>query len=79
MLYIWKVERTDGWGYDSYSAAIVVARTEVEARQIQPSEYGWGSTDVHNLDSLKVKKLGTVTRGSDIKAGAVVLASFNAG
>jgi hypothetical protein len=78
MLYLWKIERTGSWGYDEYDAAVVVARTEDEARQVHPAgdfENGW----VNNLESLKVTKLGTVARGSDLKAGAVVLASFNAG
>ena len=86
MLYIWKVERTDSVWYDQYDAIVVVARTEDEARQIHPYGDGWKVDDSDRYGSwsvkpetLKVTKLGTATRGSDIKAGAVVLASFNAG
>ena len=77
MLYIWKVERTDGWGHDDYSAHICVARTEAEALKILPWEYGWGSSG--EPEGLKATKLGTVASGSGLKAGTVLLASFHAG
>ena len=77
MLYIWKVERTDGYGYDDYSAIICVARTEEEALKVRPWEYGWGSSG--EPEGLKATKLGTVARGSDLKEGTVLLASYHAG
>ena len=86
MLYLWKVERTDSVWYDQYDAIIVVARTEADARQIHPYGDGQKVDDSDRFgswsikpESLKVTKLGTVARDSGLKAGAVVLASYNAG
>ena len=39
-LYLWKIERTDTAGYDEYSDAIVVAKTEQDARLIHPDGNG---------------------------------------
>jgi hypothetical protein len=74
-LYIWKVERTDRYSYDDYTAFVCTASTEAEAMNVQPSDYGWGSSGVPS--GLKVTKLGVATKG--LAAGAVLLASFRAG
>ena len=73
MLYIWKVERTDDWGYDEYSDAIVVAKTEADAIAIGPDEFH----DWYSTEPLKVTKVGKPVRG--IPAGTILCASYHAG
>ncbi len=79
MLYIWKIERTDDWGHDEYSAAIVVASTEGEARRIHPNPDLGGSVSwvAYPDKQLKVTKMGTAAKG--LAAGIVLLASYHAG
>ena len=87
-LYLWKIERTDTVDYDEYSAAVVVAKTEAEARMIHPGNHGgysWyemteeggGTSWPRKPEELKVTKLGTAAPG--LTAGTVVVASFRAG
>lgn len=37
--YLYKIERTDQWGYDEYDAAVVVARNKESARRIHPQNF----------------------------------------
>lgn len=80
-LYLWKIERTDNWGYDEYSDAVVVARTEADARMIHPGgeerDWEWTSSWPVKPEELKVTKVGTAA--PELTAGTVVVASFHAG
>jgi hypothetical protein len=75
---LWKLTRTDKWGYDDFDSAIVAANTEQEARSITPDgdpfddDTCWASAP----ERVLVERLGTAKKGT--QAG-VVLASFNAG
>lgn len=82
-LYLWKIERVDNVGYDEYDSAVVVARNEADARMIRPSGekneydkvwkwYGWAAPE-----TIKVTKVGTAA--PELKAGEVIVASYNAG
>ncbi len=37
---IYKIERTDTWGYDDYDSAVVVAATAKDARETYPNGIG---------------------------------------
>lgn len=79
LLYIWKLTRTDKWTYDDYDSCIVAAYTEADARQVTPqADDMYGVAWPEDVSTLTVQKLGVVT-DVDIKAGDVLLASFNAG
>ncbi len=86
-LYLWHIEWVEGHGYDEYSDAVVVARTEADARLIHPDGSGkppekwiepggWGEWRV-KPEQLKVVKVGTAA--PHLKAGEVVVASYHAG
>lgn len=89
MLYLWKISQDENSYYDTYDSAVVVAETEEEARKIHPSEYqdntghwpdryggDWATTG----ENVMVEKLCPLHDPPDhLKAGTVILASFNAG
>lgn len=81
---IYKVERTDDWGYDDYDSFVAVAANEDEARALHPADdekwppnmkgfCGWVSPD--KIDTLVVTRIGTAAEN----VTSIVLASFNAG
>ena len=80
---LWKISQMDNDSYDTYDRAIVVAATEEEARVILPDEHvKWGKDDeysswAHSSEKVMVEYIGEAA--SHLKAGTVVLASFNAG
>ncbi len=82
-LYLWVIERRSSVGYDEYDSAVVVARNEKDARQIHPSGnknerhdvWGWGGWAAP--DEINVTKVGTAA--PELKAGTVIVASYNAG
>jgi hypothetical protein len=71
---IYLVERTDNWGYDNYTAMVVIAKNPKEAKEytIKTHEISFGWTIAKNL---KVKLVGT----SKAKRQKIILESFNAG
>jgi hypothetical protein len=88
MLYLWKITQSENLGYDTYDSAVVVAETEEQARKVHPSEYGeadrdgkwpaaygWAST----WKNVSAERLAPLPAESEYKAGAVIVASFNAG
>lgn len=75
---IYLLSQTENTVYDAYSKAVVIAKDEASARNINPGwrgkwEYGdWASCP----ENVNVKLLGEASEGS---AEGVVIASFNAG
>ena len=68
-------------GYDTYDSAVVVAKTEEQARNIHPSGYSTETfpdypTWVRDTNLVTVELIGYTTTLAD---GDVVCASFNAG
>jgi hypothetical protein len=74
---LWKIRRTDRFGYDDYDAIVVAAETEEEALQIQPDGscpepedeffYPWSI-------SLSIEYLGEAK--PELPSG-LILSSFN--
>lgn len=84
-LLLWLVQRTDDVDYDEYRGAVVVARTEDDARVIHPDgegsapetwKQGWSGWPVAPAD-LTVTLIGTA--GPSLEAGTVVCSDFKAG
>jgi len=89
-MYLFKLGRTDDWGYDEYGSMVVAAKDEQEARLMSPDgdhwidgewkfkdrdgDYRWSTSTWCNPNDLKVEFIGT----THLPKG-VVLASFNAG
>lgn len=84
-LFLWKIERRGGLGYDEYVAAVVVALTADDARLIHPNGKGTPPAEWNAEFSqwpvkpkqLKVTKIGTAA--PKLKAGDVVLSDFQNG
>jgi hypothetical protein len=88
---LFKLTRTDKWGYDDYDEIVVAAPDEASARRISPNDHHvwsdeqncWLSNDepvtynswCERIDTLRVKELGTA---NSLEPG-LILASFNAG
>lgn len=72
---IYKVERTDGVGYDEYDSFVVVAETEEEALNTSPSDYVASGSWPVTIRDLNVTLLGRFIGN----VRGVILASFNAG
>lgn len=88
---LWKISRNDRIRYDEYDSAVVVAKTEEDARLIHPNEMAewsgrnwtrlsvgeqvWTCEDWAPPHTLSVEYLGTTDRA----ISGVILASFNAG
>lgn len=81
---IYLISRTDSYGYDEYSDAVVVAKSEEEARKIHPSDLvegdSWTAEENYGSwispDKVEVTLIGKATKG--IGKG-IVCASFHAG
>jgi len=91
-LNVYLITRADGWGYEAYDSAVVIAKDEIEARSIHPSgcvryiEGQWAESDGYVLgfhgwchhNAVRVKLI-TAYAGTEFKAGDVICASYNAG
>lgn len=74
----------DGWDYDQYSNAVVVAKSEEDARKVHPhGPDGWDAKSIYSTWCKKPEDVTTVTyvgeASSDLNEGDVVCASFHAG
>ena len=80
---LWKLTQDQRRGYDTFDSCIVAATTEEEAKLVHPYYYMWGDScwnrDVWASDPEYVKAEPIGVAKPSIKAGTVVLASFNAG
>lgn len=91
-LKIFKVWQNKNTGYDKYNSFVVVAENAEQARKFAPDGYHVDSKGVPwyeqdylvvfgnwaiKLDDVLVKEIGIVTDDS-LKAGDVIVASFNA-
>ena len=70
---LWLVYRTDSIYCDEYDSAVVVANTEVEAKEYCEQDFDEGWTNAKNI---KVEYLGEAKCG--LQEG-IICASFNAG
>lgn len=85
-MYLFRVSRNDGCGYDEYDSFVAIAENENEALEMNPkdgSKFDFDSAKLSDIYEWPVKKtdltvtlLGIAVEGSTI---GVVLASFNAG
>jgi hypothetical protein len=76
---LWRIYQDVNSGYDTYDSAIVVAPDEDAARLVNP-DGKWGrnfSAWAPSPDNVGVVCIGQAS--PELEAGAVVLASFNAG
>lgn len=67
--------------YDTFDSVVVAAKSEDEARNINPSCNGWGKQMLYTgwcarPDQVEVKLIGKAVKGTE---AGVILASFNAG
>ena len=92
---IYKVERTDGGGYDTYDSFICFANSAEEARYINPDEYyiwkdgGWcfvyadgamkREKNYSWTEDPKTLKVWELDRSPTDGKPTVILASYNAG
>ena len=77
MLKLWLISQNEHVGLDSYDSAVVAAKTEEEARLINPDgEWKLYSAWCSSPDKVHVEYLGIATEG--VEPG-IVLSSFNAG
>jgi hypothetical protein len=68
----------NGYSWDQYIGAVVVAESEEEARKIHPGFGEWGDTWCERPEDVTlVTYIGEAA--SDFKRGDVVLSSFHAG
>jgi len=84
-LFLYRISQDVNNGYDTYDSAIVVAKSEEEARKIYPN-IGYISNKKYDFNyfgdwadtpsQVTVEKIGTATGLQD---GEVVCSSFNAG
>lgn len=91
---LWKIHQSENNDYDTYDSAVVVAETEDDAKLIHPSEHlSWNfenmrwqysndqSEGYHGVwttpDKIRVDYIGEAS--DELKAGEVIVASFNAG
>ena len=78
---LWKIYQDVCNGYDTYDAAVVVAATIEEARAIHPGGTEW-TTAFYSTWASDPQQVGAICIGEaneTMKAGTVVVASFNAG
>ncbi len=80
-IFLWKIEQNVNNDWDTYSDAVVVAKSAVKARNIHPSgnsfkdeifEHTW--TEPKNVTATKIG-----IADPSVKEGTVVCASFHAG
>ena len=74
---IYLLTQTDNGGYDTYDSCVVIAASEREAKNIDPSGEGW-SSEFSSWASSPDKVEASLIGVSDLPEG-VVLTSFNAG
>ena len=76
---IYLVERTDGVGYDEYCGMVVIAKDDIIARSMNPSD---NSTDrdawvkIEDIHTLNVTLVG---KALPYAKQSVILTDFNAG
>ena len=76
-LKLWLISQEENTEWDTYDSAVVAARTEEEARLINPGGDWELSIDwCSSPDKVHVEYLGIATEG--VEPG-IVLSSFNAG
>jgi len=82
-LYVIRQSVNNDW--DTYDSAVVIAKSEEEARTIHPDGNrwidgkweGWSSASTWcNPEEVEVELIGT---SSSVASGSVLVASFNAG
>lgn len=79
---LWHISQDENIGYDTYSDAVVAAKTGAAARRIHPDgRYEWNDEDgystwVPSPDLVKVKCIGMARKGT--KPG-IICASYHAG
>lgn len=76
---LWRIERTDMFGCDSYDSAVVAAESEDAARNITPDGAAFGgmySTWAPTPEQVKAEYIGEARPGMK---QCVILASFNRG
>ena len=79
---LWKIYQDVNDGYDTYDSAVVVAPDEETARTIHPGECPWSTELSHSTWAVRPDQVGAICIGEaapNMEAGAVVVASFNAG
>jgi hypothetical protein len=91
---LWKIERQDEGGYDTFDMAVVAAETEQDARYTSPNGYqvwlteaGWVREKTMKADSYSSRDWTSPDRVSVTLIGeavegterGVIVASFNAG
>ena len=76
-LKLWLISQEENTGWDTYDSAVVAAKTEEEARLINP-DGGWNLSSAwcSSPDKVHIEYLGIATEG--VEPG-IVLSSFNAG
>ena len=81
--YIYLIEQDENTDYDTYDAAVVVAKSEEDARDMHPSggKSDWINQNPWNTwcfsrDSVRVTLIG---KADPSQPPGVILASFNAG
>ena len=76
-LKLWLISQEENTGWDTYDSIVVAAKTEEEARLINPvGEWKLYSAWCSSPDKVNVEYLGIATEG--VEPG-IVLSSFNAG
>jgi hypothetical protein len=93
-MQIWKIERKDRGGYDTFDSAVVIAETEQEARFTSPNGYqvwlpesGWVRESTMNRDAFDDRTWTSPDNVTATEIGRahpgserrVIVASFNAG
>lgn len=73
---LYLISQTVNKGCDTYSAAIVAAQTELDARYTYPGNFEWNETYWCKPKDVKIKLIGKALKGT---MSGVILASFHAG
>jgi hypothetical protein len=87
---LWVISQRENNGYDTYSDAVVAAKTEEEARRTPPHLWDWlnvdeyweeAATDEYGTWATKPENVSVVLIGTAVKGtkAGVILASFRAG
>jgi hypothetical protein len=77
---LYLISQNQNIGYDTYDSAVVVAKSEEDARLIHPRNTDWNGTDDSYgawcvKERVKVQLIGKAVKG----ISGVICASFNAG
>ena len=80
-LNLYLVSQTENTNYDSYSAFVVAAESEEEARSFDPygGKMDWAAWNPHWCLTEKAVKVKLIGKAVEDLASEVVLASFHAG